>query len=148
MTLSINEVDIVSLDWQATLGIRQAVLWPEKPRSFCRVEGDEQARHYGLHYQGLLIGVASLYWDTEKGNTRSVRLRKLAILEKFQGQGLGHYLLTHMIRDISNQGADRLWCDARESAKPFYQRLGFDCDSERFYKSGVPYFLMGIRLKT
>lgn len=39
------------------------------------------------------------------------------------------------------------WCDARESACRFYQRFGLQTEGERFYKSDVAYFKMGVNLQ-
>ncbi|GHB27498.1 hypothetical protein GCM10007094_14780 [Pseudovibrio japonicus] len=37
------------------------------------------------------------------------------------------------------QKADQLWCDARQDAVIFYQRLGFTLEGDTFEKKGVSY---------
>lgn len=130
---------IKEIAFEETLEIRQRVLWPSKPKEFCIVDGDDLAIHYGIFFDNRLVGVASTY--DEAG---SVRLRKFAVERRFQGSGLGTALLTHIIGKVKSSGSSRFWCDARESALGFYSRFGLLPESERFYKSGVPYYQMSV----
>jgi len=141
--LALSEIlmEIVGLDWEETIPIRQKVLWPDKPSSFCKVEGDEAGRHYGVIIEGALVCVASIY--IESG---SARLRKFATLEDFQNRGIGTALLKHMIEDSQSLHVNTFWFDARESAIEFYRRFGFSTEGERFFKSEIAYFKMAKRL--
>lgn len=132
---------IKEIEYKATLAVRHRVLWPDKPVEFCLVDGDEFATHYGLYRDDVLIGVASLY---ESSN--SVRLRKFAVDKEYQGIGFGSAILRHAIDSAKEKGASIFWCDARESAKDFYERFGLAVDGERFYKSNIPYFKMTLNL--
>ena len=42
-----------------------------------------------------------------------------------QGKGIGRTLLNHLIETAKSQGIEKLWADASETAKPFFERLGF-----------------------
>lgn len=117
--------------------IRHKVLWPSKPVEFCHVAGDENAYHVGVVINDALISVASIYFDND-----SARLRKFATLENFQGQGFGSKLILQILSTLKDKGIRYLWCDARESATGFYDKLGFKVDGDKFYKSGVAYFKM------
>ena len=59
-----------------------------------------------------------------------------------------HWLkvLLHIIEFLKGSDAEYFWCDAREAALGFYMRFDMYKSSERFYKSGVPYFKMEIAL--
>lgn len=104
------KVQIVKLHWQDTLAIRQEVLWPDKPREFCHVEGDETAWHYGGYIKDAsiektLVCVASIYPDSNNidSNTRhasKARLRKFATLSDYQNQGIGSLVLKHIIEEL------------------------------------------------
>ena len=117
------------------------VLWPNKPPEFCHIEDDENAWHFGVFDDVKLISVASLY---PKDN--SVRLRKFATIEDYQGRGIGSSLLTYMLDISKERGMSHFWCDARESAVDFYQRFGMVPEGNRFYKSKVSYFKMSKKL--
>lgn len=118
------------------------MLWPHKAIEFCQVEGDEQARHYGVFSGGLLVGVASGF-----GAEDCVRLRKFAVDEAYQGQGFGSALLKRLIELEREAGCTVFWCDARESAVGFYQGFSMRVEGGRFYKSSQPYFKMSINLQ-
>ena len=134
---------IASLTLEEILPIRHRVLWPDKPISFCRVPEDKQGSHYGVRLNGSVVCVASLY--TEHGQAR---LRKFATVEEHQGRGIGSAMLKHLIQESRNLGLSVFWLDAREEAINFYLKFGFVIDSERFYKSGMPYFKMSKPLHT
>lgn len=54
-------MNIVDLDWADTLPLRNKVLWPDKSLDFCRVKGDDEARHFGVLMGNDLVCVASVY---------------------------------------------------------------------------------------
>jgi GNAT superfamily N-acetyltransferase len=135
-------LDIREISVSEALPVRHRVLWPEKPPEFCRVPGDEAARHFGVYIRTRLVSVASIYLDEE-----GARLRKFATLEAFQGQGIGTRLLRHVLASLHREGVGYLWCDARATALGFYARFGMKPEGEQFYKSGVPYFRMGMMLE-
>jgi len=128
---------IIALHWKDTLPIRHKVLWPNKEPEFCIVEGDTDALHFGVSLHNEIICVASLYLDV-----RSARLRKFATLSKFQGRGIGSYMLNFLVEELKKHDVNYLWFDARESAIGFYKRLGFHSLGELFYKNDVSYYKM------
>ena len=87
-----NVMDIRSILWDEALPIRHEVLWPNKPLQFCKVDGDETAKHYGAYLNDKLVSVASIYMDG-----RVARLRKFATLAVFQGRGIGSKLINHIL---------------------------------------------------
>ena len=133
---------IEEIDVEATLELRQQVLWPNETKKFCRVDGDDQATHYGAFLHHSLIGVASIYQGAG-----AVRLRKFAVDKQYQGKGVGSAMLTHIIDSLKNANATIFWCDARESAADFYERFGFSVEGESFYKADIPYRKMVLDLR-
>ncbi|MFC1672694.1 GNAT family N-acetyltransferase [Pseudomonadota bacterium] len=123
------------------LPIRQKVLWPDRDLDHSRVPGDDQGLHFGACVDGTLVSVASVFVKDNEA-----RLRKFAILEDHQGQGIGSQMLTHVMAQMKAQGATKLWCDARETAITFYTRFGFSVEGERFFKHEVPYVKMVVGL--
>lgn len=136
---------IQAITWQQTLPIRHKVLWPNKPEIFCQIEEDKDAMHFGVFAEDELVCVASLYTKSINGITR-VRLRKFATLAHYQGKGVGSKLLRHIIQDLTAQGVNYFWCDARKSAIQFYERFDFITDSKEFYKFDVCYKKMVLKL--
>ena len=130
-------MEIKNLDWKDTISIRHKVLWPHENPRYCIVKGDEEALHFGVSLDGKVVCVASIYLDN-----KSARLRKFATLNKYQGDGVGTFMLNHLVSELKIYGVEYLWFDARESAIEFYKRFGFSVLGERFYKKDVPYFKM------
>ncbi|MEP2781774.1 MAG: GNAT family N-acetyltransferase [Pseudoruegeria sp.] len=143
MPFSMSTYEFRTLSPQATLALRQAVLWPEKPIADLTVPNDETALHLGLFIKDQHIGVASFFPDN-----LTVRLRKMAIANSHQGRGLGATLLQEGAHRLKHDGYRELWCDARVNALGFYQKLGFNIDPDRFEKSGLIYQVARLNLIT
>ncbi|WP_027708523.1 GNAT family N-acetyltransferase [Zooshikella ganghwensis] len=134
-------MNIKQINAEDVLPVRHQVLWPEKPIEFCCVDEDVTGIHFGVYLDQRLVSVASIYIDGTQA-----RLRKLATLNDYQGKGIGSALIEYVLTYLMESRIQYLWCDARESARSFYQRLGFKVFGERFFKSSVPYFKMGLVL--
>lgn len=135
-------IKIKKISAKDTLNVRHSVLWPNQSKSFCIVEGDDDAKHYGIFIENELIGVASTY-----SQENSVRLRKFAVSNRYQGNGYGSRLLKHIIESERLDNIDMFWCDARESAVMFYKHFGLSVEGDVFYKSDVAYFKMSLNLQ-
>lgn len=93
------------------------------------------------------VSVISLFiTDDAEGGERQARFRKFATAAASQGRGIGSALLAHTIEAAARAGAKSIWCDARQSALPFYRRFGLDAAGEVFFKGDVPYLRMSKRL--
>lgn len=137
-----QDVTIRAIDAQDTLDIRHAVLWPEKARHELILADDALGTHLGAYVGDELVSVISLF-ATEHG----LRFRKFATLHHWQGKGIGTRLLQHTIDTAAATGATQIWCDARVSARGFYQGLGFEAEPTEFLKDGIAYTVMRRRLK-
>ncbi|HHF2940589.1 TPA: GNAT family N-acetyltransferase [Vibrio diabolicus] len=132
-------MDIRKVTTAEVLPIRHLALWPNKSPSFCEVEGDDSATHYGAYADGKLVCVASVY-----NNGHKARLRKFATLPEYQGQGIGTKVIESLVRDLKREKVSYFWCDARTSALSFYQKFGLCVEGEEFHKSNVAYFKMSV----
>ena len=130
---------IKQVEWELTIPIRHAVLWPHKKPEFCHVKNDPEGWHFACYVDEAITSVASVY-RCEGG----ARLRKFATLPEYQGRGMGSRVLQHILCVVKDKGVTYFYCDARESAIDFYERFGLCTEGERFYKSDVPYFRMSM----
>ncbi|YCO02253.1 GNAT family N-acetyltransferase [Vibrio sp. VNB-15] len=135
------ELSIRPITWQEAMPIRHKVLWPHKVVEHCKVEGDEDAEHFGAFLNSALVGVASIYFDDNKA-----RLRKFAVLPEFQRLSIGSSLIRYILANLQLSPVEYFWCDARESALVFYGKFGMQVEGERFYKSEIPYYKMKLAL--
>ncbi len=49
-------ISIDKITWQDAMPIRHQVLWANKPIEHCKVEGDEEAEHFGAFVDSVLVG--------------------------------------------------------------------------------------------
>jgi GNAT superfamily N-acetyltransferase len=133
------DIRVIRLD--DALRIRHEILWPCKPLSFCKVDGDETATHYGFYLNEELVSVASIFIEG-----RIARLRKFATLDNFQRRGIGSQLITYIVSDLETVGIENFWCDARITAVNFYKKFGMKTQGNEFYKSDVAYCKMSVKL--
>ncbi|MEZ0539160.1 GNAT family N-acetyltransferase [Fibrella arboris] len=125
---------ICSITAADTYPLRHAVLWPDKPLDYVRIDEDERGHHYGLYLNTELVAVISLFVDGS-----SARFRKFATRPDQQNKGLGTLLLHHVFSEAKRLGAATICCDARLSAAAFYQRFGMQPTGAIFYKGDIAY---------
>ncbi|MCT8161853.1 GNAT family N-acetyltransferase [Pseudoruegeria sp. SHC-113] len=128
---------IAEISAEATLDIRQAVLWPDHPRSFSKVENDAEALHLGGFLGERMVSVISLYDDGD-----SARIRKFATLPDAQGKGCGGALFGEALRRAVAAGHKRVWLSGRATALGFYAKRGFAPFGDPYEKEGLPYRAM------
>lgn len=99
---------------------------------------EEAQRHYGmLDRNGTLIACALIV-----GHGNTVKLRQMAVDEKFQGHGIGSQLIDHIECELVPQTA-RIELNARTSAVNFYKKLQYkEIDSRVFNEVGVAHIKM------
>ncbi|WP_437891242.1 GNAT family N-acetyltransferase [Phytobacter sp. V91] len=120
------------------LDIRHLVLWPQLPREASLVEGDDDARHFGVLHDGAIVSCLSVFML----DASTCQIRKFATLQACQGQGFGGYLFRSVLEKMAAAGVSHVCLDARTSALGFYQKFGFIPQGETFYKKGVEYVRM------
>ena len=61
--LQSSELLIRSITPEQTYSLRHAVLWPDKPVEYVKVENDADGYHFGAFLNGDLVAVISLFVD-------------------------------------------------------------------------------------
>ncbi len=86
-----------------------------------------------------VIGCVMLYpiADEEK-----IKLRQMAVDERWQGQGIGKMLVDAAEGYAKEQGYSAIILHARKVAEGFYQKLGYDTTSSEFTEVGIPHVVM------
>jgi len=130
-----------------TRSIRHQILRPNQTLEDCKYPGDEsdQTFHLGAFIDGKLVSVASFYFEKHPKleEPYQYRLRGMATLPDYRGQGLSSELLTMAFPIIKQNFCQLLWCNAREGALGFYEKVGFHSSGNRFDIEGIgPHYLM------
>ncbi len=92
----------------------------------------------GIYTDTQLIGCLILtHLDAQ-----TVQMRQVAVAPSRQGQGTGRVLVTCAERLARQQGYTTMLLHARESAVPFYLRLGYAARGAFFEEVGLPHVEM------
>lgn len=131
--------------------IRHKMLRPNGSIEDCVFQGDsdELTFHLGAFVDKKLVSVASFYFEKHPTfpETYQYRLRGMATLPEYQGQGLSSALLRTAFPVIKQNQCTLLWCNAREKAMGFYQNVGFKPSGELFTIQNIgKHILMSIQI--
>ena len=134
----------------ATHDLRWRVLRNRRPGA--PVVFPEDARPGGFHLgvrdsgAGPILAVASFSPEGTpyRPGVVAVHLRGMAVDRPFQHHGLGRLLVRHAIERLRREGVAVLWCNARDSAAGFYDRMGFAVFGDAFVlvESGLSHHVM------
>ena len=111
------------------------------------MEVEELATHepagavaFGAFADGDLVAVGLVGPDGEPGDWR---VRGMATRPDARGQGAGSAILHALVQHAIDQGATRVWCNARTRALNLYQRAGFVTASDEFEPPDIgPHYRM------
>jgi GNAT superfamily N-acetyltransferase len=149
-------VHILHITAEDTYPLRHQVLWPHKSLSAVHLPSDSISIHLGAFADEEIsssakhspIGVITICLSKRENKLPlpteelEAQFRKFAVAPEWQGQGVGSKLLEHAAAVARDAGARTMWCDARTSALPFYQRFGMQTEGSSFMRKEVEYVKM------
>lgn len=123
-----------------TRALRRAVLRPHQTMEELAAHEGAQAFAVGAFDHGELIAVGFV---TSEGGAGAWRIRGMATAGEHRGRGAGTAVLEALVDHAAEQGATRIWCNARTRAVPLYERAGFTKASDEFDLPGIgPHVVM------
>ena len=142
-----DKISIKKINYLDTFPVRSSGLRQGKPIETCSFLGDETVgtTHFGLYIENNIIGVASVFTSNNENFDikNQFQLRGMAILEEYQSTGFGKLLIEEIFNFIESTQVELLWFNARESAVPFYEKLGCTKKDPSFEIPEIgPHFLM------
>lgn len=72
----------------------------------------------------------------------ATKMRQVAVMENLQRKGLGSLLVEESEKLAKEKGFSKMIMNARETAIPFYQRLGYEKFGRKFIEVKVPHYKM------
>lgn len=69
-------------------------------------------------------------------------LGRVAVDKNTRGQHLGQKMMEQVHNYLKQKGASSLFCHAQISAKPFYEKLGYQTIGDIFLEGGVKHVMM------
>lgn len=97
----------------------------------------------GFDGMGRLIG----YLCLTPLNNGEVKMRQVAVAPEWQGKGVGKKLVAASEELAKHLNFKRMTMHARETAVPFYLRLGYQTVGEQFEEVTIPHFKMEKKLE-
>jgi hypothetical protein len=85
-----------------------------------------------------VVGVLLLKRISDK----KLKMRQFAVNDAFQGQGIGSALVAFAEDFAIEKGFSIITLNARMTAVPFYERLGYDVVGDEFVEVGIPHLRM------
>jgi len=117
--------------------LRKKILYPNLSSAPIILDEDEKGIHFGLYDDNKLIAITSLFLEGSHA-----QFRKFATDTDFQHQGYGSQLLRYIIDFARQEGVHTLWCNARITAIPFYQKHHFSMVGSPFKRGSIEYIKM------
>jgi len=95
--------------------------------------------HFGIIDSNLGL-IANLTFH--KINDKTLKMRQVAVANKFQSRGLGMALVNFAEFWATNQGYKKITLHARSEALEFYKKLNYQVVGEPFTEVGILHFEM------
>ncbi|MDP2301052.1 MAG: GNAT family N-acetyltransferase [Ignavibacteria bacterium] len=75
-------------------------------------------------------------------NQNIIQMRQVAVSRDYQGKGIGKHLVIQSEEYALNKGFNKMILHARETAIPFYQKLNYQLEGEKFIEVTIPHMKM------
>ena len=75
-----------------------------------------------------------------------IKMRQLAVRESSQGKGFGRELVNYAHSFARERGYAEIVLHARETARGFYEKLGYEAEGDSFTEVGLPHLAMRKKL--
>lgn len=126
--MKMPEVGIITS--KETYPLRLTVLWQHKNSlNECGLDIDdlESTFHVGAYKNEELVSIGTfLLQKNEKfKEQKQYRLRAMATSPSVRGENFGKKIIEFAINELQKRNVELLWCDAREIALGFYEKMGF-----------------------
>lgn len=130
-------VQLFAKDLPMIWAIRQKAMYPNHPIEIVKLPKDETIFHFAWKVNDQIVSVIAV-----ENEGQIFQFRKFATLPEFQNLGYGSQLLTEVLGWIQDQGALKVWCNARLSTSKYYQKFGLNIVGETYIKNDIAFVTM------
>ena len=95
--------------------------------------------HFGIYNQELKL-LGGMIFNNTGNNT--LKMRQVAVDDVCQNKGIGKFMVKQSEEWAKERGFNKIELNARDSAIPFYQSLGYDAEGEIFIEVSIPHLKM------
>jgi len=143
--MGLKQIDHGSAEYKKMVELRKEILRKPLGLDFSEadLENEKDDTLIAAYDDDEMVGCCMLC----KIDDERVKLRQMAVHEDVQGKGLGAAILNFAENIARDKGYKTIFMHARESAVGFYEKLGYQINSEAFYEVNLPHYVMEKRLE-
>lgn len=134
---------------EETYYLRSKMLWPGKSLNECKFPGDfeSQTFHLGAYIDDKLVSISSFYFSQNQAINEEFQfqLQGMATLSDYRKRGFSSQLLDTAIVVLKQNQCRVLWCNAREAARGFYEKVGFTAQGDYFDIADIGSHILMVR---
>ena len=140
MEISCRTIEHNSAAYREMIGLRYRVLREPLGLNFTPEQLAAEASDVlmGAYAEGKIIGSLILTRQSEQ----TAQMRQVAVEEILQGRGIGRIMTEFAEQEAKKRGISEITLHARETALPFYERLGYESFGDSFMEVGLPHLEM------
>lgn len=135
-------IDFGSPEFDEAIRLRYQIL--RKPLNM-EFDPDDIATEYNSYhigcYQAASAELAGVLTLKPISNTE-IKMRQVAVLEEYQNSGIGSYLVKESELFAANKNFKKIVLHARDTAVPFYRKLGYQSEGPSFQEVGIDHYYM------
>jgi predicted GNAT family N-acyltransferase len=141
MNLSTMIIEFGSTEYDETVKLRTKILREPLNMEFTieQLEAEYADTHLACTDEsGKIVGCLIL----TKKSDNVVKMRQVAVEDSLQGKGIGKILVSFCEEVASYNQYKTIELNARLSAVPFYEKLGYTKQGDEFFEVGIPHYFM------
>jgi N-acetylglutamate synthase-like GNAT family acetyltransferase len=143
--MGLKQIDHGSAEYKKMVELRKEILRKPLGLDFSEadLENEKDDTLIAAYDDDEMVGCCMLC----KIDDERVKLRQMAVHEDVQGKGLGAAILNFAENIARDKGYKTIYMHARESAVGFYEKLGYQINSDVFNEVNIPHYVMEKRLE-
>lgn len=129
-----------SSDYWECVALRDTILRKPLDLTFSKNELllENNQIHFAIKENYKIIACLSLVLNNEK----HIKMRQVCVDTILQNKGIGKTLVLHAEKWAIQKNYKLIYCHARASVLPFYEKLGYKKVGNTFLEVGIPHFKM------
>ena len=138
--MGLKQIDHGSAEYKKMVELRKEILRKPLGLDFSEadLENEKDDTLIAAYDDDEMVGCCMLC----KIDDERVKLRQMAVHEDVQGKGLGAAILNFAENIARDKGYKTIFMHARESAVGFYEKLGYQINSDVFKEVNIPHYVM------
>ena len=109
------------------------------PKKLAKDAKDNYVHILGCLPDGRHVCTAIIVFDLE---AKKAQIKQVAVIQDCQGLGIGHFLDKELVRRCKEKGIKLMFCDARATARRYYERTGYSVKGGHYYIIGIKHWYM------